>query len=618
MNLTAISSLSQMALPPPSSGEPGVVELADNNDGAIGYSEQPVSLGPTSVGATDTDLWEFDGSAMLLIGIGSAWIGVLAGFALRHRYANLWIGGDRVSGFMPARSFSKTVLDAGEKGLRIFYGFDEIQKAWKAAPEDGRDRFSQDNKGSGGEVFTITRGPFRNWWIFAKYGVDYQYSDDGQLNFVDAYRQGGLLGGLLYRFIPYRELPSATPPEGKQAVTQIAEIGDEAVALKVHELAQGAGEEIKIYPTVDDFRLALGEPEKVTESKSPRLDVNQKGHIVRTSYWRGTGQPADGETIALGEATQASCFFTSQVKSFGEIDKIYGAAYSTGIMEVTYDMQGRRVSKLEPGKRYQRYHVYQVRYNYGKDGRLLRTVIFDKTVELDPKSLWGIGRRTIENKLLFTCRPGDAMQRRDSSATSDRAELALSGPDRDVGAAVREIRKFLDTAYQKFKDGEPTRAAGFFGGIAGLARREGLKAIETAAHVASGDMSMVEGGLGGFAEATIAYNEALSVLEGEEFREAAKTVAALKTEAENKGGQEIVRDIWNEMRPEEWLFRDPLAHLEGGVARETLKDAVPLPEAAAAEVAARRATAIGTRREVLEAYRARRQLREAARRAEKR
>lgn len=590
--------------------------LADNNDGAIGYAEQLVSLGPTSTGPTSTDLWEFDASTSLLLGIAMAVVVVPAAFALRRIYASLKIDGEKVSGFMPARGFSEAVIDAGKRGLRIFYGFDEIKRAWKAAPEDGRDKFSQENRGSEGEVFTITRGPFRDWGLFSTYGVSYVFSD-GELKFVDAYRQGGILGGLLYRFTPYRELPPATPPEGKQAVTQIAEIGDEAVALKVHELAQGAGEEIKIYPTVDDFRLALGGSVSVTTKSSPRLDVNQKGlkgeNLVRTSYWRGTGQPTDGETIALAESTWAWIFFTSLERPPDELEKIYGMAYSTGIIEVAYDLKGGRVSRLEPGKMY---HVYQVRYNYAKDGRLLRTAILKKLVELDPK--WGTERRSIESEVLFDYRPGDARQVRDSPSASDRAELALSGPDRDVSAAVREIRTWLEIAYKRVKSGELMNASGYFLRIADHAKHNGLKVIEAVARVAAGDMSVMRDHPCNFVDAAAAYSAALSVLEGEEFRDAAKTVAALKGEAILVENTQIVRAIWDEMRPEGWLFRDPLAKLEGGVASESLEDAVLSPEILRAESAAGRVETLTTRREFLDAFRAAERAREAVEKVEKR
>jgi hypothetical protein len=71
------------------------------------------------------------------------------------------------------------------------------------------------------------------------------------------------------------------------------------------------------------------------------------------------------------------------------------------------------------------------------------------------------------------------------------------------------------------------------------------------------------------------------------------------------------------MHPALWLFSRSLSELDGGVADQGLKDAVPHPEIARAEGAVGREKGLATRREFLDAYRALKRSREAAREAGK-
>lgn len=180
------------------------------------------------------------------------------------------------------------------------------------------------------------------------------------------------------------------------------------------------------------------------------------------------------------------------------------------------------------------------------------------------------------------------------------------------GIVEFRIRTWLELAYQRIRKGGLEKAFDPLNEVLQLAKRKGLKAIEVATLEAMGDVMLMNGSS---KVADSLYDKAMASAATDEARQG---VVLRRNEALMGGDTGVVKEIWEEMSPALWLLRKGLAEFDGGVADESLKDAVPPPEIAAAEGAVGRARALETRREFLDAFRAAKRAREAIERAKER
>lgn len=291
------------------------------------------------------------------------------------------VANKRLWGF-PTAGFPKSVVGGMSAGLRIFNNYNELDAIWETYPHDilEEDPPLQKTDENGNLSVTITRKPSGKINFFPTYAVTYTFSDEGrQLIKVDISKTGGWLGKSSFSYIPNRKLPPAAPPKGKIARTKSEDIGDDAISLKVHPQAHAEGDEIKIFPTRDDFKLAFG--------------------AKPFNYWH------NGSTAALIEF-ETPRIFSNETTSDKEYFNKLGLAYSTGILEIVYDMEGNPVERLEP---YKDYIAYETRYNYGRDGELLRAVIVRKKIRFEHLGDSGAPARLLgEYEVLWEYRPNFA------------------------------------------------------------------------------------------------------------------------------------------------------------------------------------------------------------------
>lgn len=359
--------------------------------------------------------WE---GSRFIIGLTLALVAGAGSALVWRRYmTSLKIDGQSIGGIMPAGSFPEVVVDRMTNGLRMFYKLDDLFTAWRQAETDDRTTRKQEKTPQGEYEVTITRKPASVFGRFASaYSVAYTYSD-GELRRVVAGRSGGILGNKSFEFVPHRELPKPVQHGSREAkieVVNIAAVGHFPNYLSnLHELVILKGSDIKLFPTVDDFRLAFGEPVGVYEQSH--------GRPYRKTTWYGK------DRVELFESTEPTIFggafgnwLHDTNEANGELRRI-GRAYSTGILTVVYDSTGRRTKTLESCEQYT---SYEVRYNYGRNGKLLRAMILKRYFSL---SDYEIKRDSLGSETFLTYKPGIGIE------YGDNPPDGVDSPDRFPG-----------------------------------------------------------------------------------------------------------------------------------------------------------------------------------------